>query len=468
MKFFRFESLYQREGWLSPAYVGITPTGTVAYLNTKPPTGVAENMVEKVAGHALAGFINAHSHAFQYAMAGLAEYHPTQHQADTFWSWREKMYEIALKISPDALEAVATQLYGEMLRHGYTHVAEFHYLHHDIDGNPYKQVGEMSHRLLKASEKAGIRLTLLPVWYAQGGFGQTPLEKQRRFISASLEDYLELWHYVNRLASRFALADVGFCIHSLRAVTEEQLKQLAILHEQEYPHLPFHIHIAEQQKEVEDCQKYYNKRPVEKLASVVKLSPAYQLVHATHMNTKEIELITQAGAQVVLCPSTEANLGDGFFSVQEFEKAGGKWTIGTDSHIGLNPFEELRWLDYGQRLRTYSRKTFNATSEPDSAKLAYEQAIFSGRRAVGRQDLRNFFEVGKPFDALIIRDDVPLLHQTAPEYRLATILYSSDASWHFGTWVNGHWQILEQQHKQKSTILAQFREATIEIRHTVL
>ncbi|TAE06821.1 MAG: formimidoylglutamate deiminase [Bacteroidetes bacterium] len=464
MKFFRFESLYQREGWLAPAYIGITPTGTVAYMNTKPPTGVAENMIEKIAGHALAGFVNAHSHAFQYAMAGLAEHHPAEAQADTFWSWREKMYEIALKISPEALEAIATQLYAEMLRHGYTHVAEFHYLHHDTDGNPYKQVGEMSHHLLKAADKAGIRITLLPVWYAQGGFGQEPTEKQRRFINQSLEDYLQLWHHVHKLASRFAQADVGFCVHSLRAVNQEQLQQLAILHEQEYPHLPFHIHIAEQEKEVEDCLKHYGKRPVEFLASAVKLSPAYQLVHATHLSPTEVAIIAKSGAQVVICPSTEGNLGDGFFALQDFEQKGGHWTIGTDSHVSLNPFEELRWLDYGQRLRTHLRKIFTHGKEADSAKLAYEQAIFSGRRAVGRTDLRNFFEVGKPFDALIIRDDVPLLAQTAPTYRLATILYSGDASWNLGTWVQGHWQTLEQQHKHKVSILAQFREATTELR----
>lgn len=464
MKFFRFESIYQREGWLSPAFVGITPTGTIAYMNSKPPTGVAEHTVEKIAGHALAGFVNAHSHAFQYAMAGLAEHHAQAHEADTFWTWREKMYKTALRISPESLEAIATQLYAEMLRHGYTHVAEFHYLHHDEEGKPYKQVGEMAHRLLKASEKAGIRITLLPTWYAQGGFGELPADRQRRFISSSLEEYLQLWHQTNKLASRFNHADVGFCVHSLRAVSEEQLKQLTLLHEQEYPHLPFHIHIAEQQKEVEDCQKYYGKRPLEYLASLTKLTPAYQLVHATHLTHKEVEIIAKSGAQVVLCPSTEANLGDGFFSLQDFQKLGGNWTIGTDSHIGLNPFEELRWLDYGQRLKTHLRKVYQHAQEPDSAKIAYEQAIFSGRRAVGRLDLKNFFEVGKPFDALIIRDDVPLVAQTAPTHRLATILYSSDASWHLGTWVHGQWQILEQQHKHKTTILPQFREATNEIR----
>jgi len=466
MKFFRFESLYQREGWLSPAYIGITPNGTVAYMNTKPPTGVGEHTIEKVAGHALAGFVNAHSHAFQYAMAGLAEHHPVTHKADTFWSWREKMYALSLKISPNTLEAVATQLYAEMLRHGYTHVAEFHYLHHDIDGNPYKQTAEMCHRLLKAAEKAGIRLTLLPVWYAQGGFGEAPTDKQKRFVCASLEDYLHLWHQTHKLASRFTNADVGFCVHSLRAVTREQLQQLSLLHEQEYPHLPFHIHIAEQTKEVEDCVLYHKKRPVEFLASVVKLSPAYQLIHATHSTKQETALIAQSGAQVILCPSTEGNLGDGFFPMQDFQKAGGNWTIGTDSHIGLNPFEELRWLDYGQRLKTNLRKIYENENEPDSARIAYEQAIFSGRRAVGRTDLRNYFEVGKPFDALVIRDDMPLLAQTAPAYRLATIIYSSDASWHLGTWVNGQWQILEQQHKHKASILAHFREATAEIRQT--
>ncbi len=464
MKFFRFESLYQREGWLSPAYIGVTPTGTVAYMNTKPPTGVLEHTIEKIAGHAIAGFVNAHSHAFQYAMAGLAEHHPPANEADTFWSWREKMYEIALKITPDALEAVATQLYAEMLRHGYTHVAEFHYLHHDIEGNAYKQAGELSHRLLKAAEKAGIRLTLLPVWYAQGGFGQAPTERQKRFINASIEEYLQLWHQVNKLASRYANADVGFCVHSLRAITREQLQQLSRLHDQEYPHLPFHIHIAEQEKEVEDCLQYHGKRPVEFLASVVKLSPAYQLVHATHLVPEEVELIAKSGAQVVICPSTEGNLGDGFFDLQAFQKAGGNWTIGTDSHIGLNPFEELRWLDYGLRLKTHLRKIYQSGAEADTAKIAYEQAILSGRRAVGRTDLRNFFEVGKPFDALIIRDDVPLLAQTAPVHRLATILYSSDASWHLGTWVNGQWQILEQQHKHKASILLHFREETKEIR----
>lgn len=446
MKKFRFKGILQQDGWHEDKVITIDDKGVI--------TSIEENFeeAENVAGYALPGFQNAHSHAFQYAMAGLAEKHKPGNEADDFWGWRETMYQIALTMNPDDLEAVATMLYAEMARHGYTHVAEFHYLHHDKNGKPYSNLAEHGARLIAAAKTAGIKITLVPMFYQIGGFGQEPQPRQRRFISDTIEDYYNLLASSEEAAKNHSGANVGYGIHSLRAVKGED-----IVHVLKNDKLagPFHIHISEQLKEIEDSIAFQGKRPVEWLLDNADVNANYHLVHATHLTDEETQGIVKSGAHVVLCPSTEGNLGDGIFPLRRFQELGGKWSIGTDSHIGLNPCEELRLLDYGQRLISHKRNTFIYTQQNDSGAYGIHQALVSGRAAMGNNNTE-YFKVGQPLDAVVYDASVPLLDMTSPENRLSTIVYASDSTWNLGTMVNGSWVVKQNQHINRSKIREEF------------
>ncbi len=445
MKKYRFKGLLQNDGWREDVSVAVDEKGLVQSISQD------HGGSERVNGLAIPGFQNAHSHAFQYAMAGLAEQHKPGKEADDFWSWRETMYQIALTLSSDELESIATMLYAEMLRHGYTHVAEFHYLHHDKDGNPYHNQAELGNRLIAAAQKAGIKITLVPMFYQKGGFSQDPGKRQRRFISKTIDDYYRLLEVSCQVVKTYDGASIGHGVHSLRAVDPQDVKTM--LQSQDLPG-PFHMHIAEQRKEVEDFKSYLGKRPVEWLLDNAPVNSNYHLVHATHLTDTEIEGIAKSGAHVVLCPSTEGNLGDGIFLLRRFLEFDGKWSIGTDSHIGLNPCEELRILDYGQRLTSHKRNTY----ESDSGMYSFNQSLLSGRAAVG--DLqRAYFEVGKLFNAVIYDADVPLLTTSSNEYWLSTIIYASDVTWIKGTIVSGIWVVKDQQHHQFEEIRTKFVSA---------
>ncbi len=456
MNNFRFNALLQQDGWLSPAYVSTDPQGLITRLSDAPQDSVSYEPVE---GYALPGFQNAHSHAFQYAMAGIAEVHKPGAVADDFWSWREAMYKVALTISPDQLEAIATMLYAEMARHGYTRVAEFHYLHHDKDGKPYANLAEMGERLVAAAHTAGIKITLVPMFYQKGGFGMAPQDHQRRFISHTMANYHALLEATREVVSRHSHASYGFGIHSLRAVTPEDIRQSLA----DVPAaLPVHIHIAEQLKEIEDAVDYLGKRPVQWLLDNVGVNERYHLVHATHLNDREVQRIAESGAHVVLCPSTEGNLGDGLFPLGSFQQLGGKWSIGTDSHVGLNPLEELRILDYGQRLTTHHRNIFTSETEGDSSAYAIRQSLVSGRAAMGNMT-REYFKVNQPFDAVVYDAESPLIGCSTLENVLPTIIYSSDSSHCRGTICDGRWIVQQNRHIHSQPITGSFYRAIKEI-----
>lgn len=452
MAHYRFKALLQNQGWLCPAYVSTNDEGSIVYLSSTAQESVK---YENVEGYAIPGFQNAHSHAFQYAMAGIAEVHQQGATADDFWSWREAMYKVALTVNPDQLEAIATMLYAEMVRHGYTHVAEFHYLHHDKNGKPYANLAEHGQRLVVAAQNAGIKITLIPMFYQKGGFGMEPQEHQRRFISPTIDDYHKLLEATKAVVSASAHANYGFGIHSLRAVAPEDIiTSLAGADSS----LPVHIHIAEQLKEVEDAMAYLGKRPVQWLLDNVQVNERYHLVHATHLDNREVEGIAKSGGQVVLCPTTEGNLGDGIFPLADFQSLGGKWSIGTDSHVGLNPLEELRLLDYGQRLTTHQRNTFTTKSEGDSAAHAIRQSLTSGRAAMGNQETA-YFKTGHALDTVVYDADAPLIAASALQNVLPAIMYSSDSVHVRGTMINGKWIVKDNQHIQKGPITLSFRRA---------
>lgn len=454
MRFFHFTALLTSDSWLPSAYVGVADQGTIQYLSSTAPKESIS--IEAVQGFALPGFQNAHSHAFQYAMAGLAENHPSNID-DDFWTWREEMYKCALSVDPDQAEAIAAMLYAEMVRHGYTHVAEFHYLHHDKDGKPYSNLVEMGERMISAAKTAGIKITLIPVFYQQGNFGQEPQPRQRRFISKSVDDYFKLLEASNSALKSYNSASLGFSVHSLRAV---DLIDIVKTFTQGPKDLPFHLHVAEQKKEVEDCLAVSGKRSLEWLLDNLDVNERFHLVHSTHLNDDELVRLAKSKANVVLCPSTEGNLGDGIFRMKEYVKLGGHWSIGTDSHIGLNPFEEFRMIDYHQRLVTNKRNTF----EGDAAGAMVNESVTQGRMAMGRKTSTHF-EVGQPFDALIVSATTHLLADTSEKNRLATILFTGDSSRNIGTIINGKWVVKNQHHQHGHSIKVAFAKAMRELRN---
>ena len=308
-------------------------------------------------GWALPGIANLHSHAFQRAMAGLAERQTDP--ADSFWTWRETMYAMAARFDPELLHAVASQLYVEMLEAGYTTVCEFHYLHHAPDGTPYAQADAMSQALLRAARDTGIRITLLPVLYMTGGFDGRPLSERQRRFGHGVDAYLRLLDTLR--ASESDTVRIGCALHSLRAVPSDAMHEVLTA-------LPaasrIHIHIAEQQPEVEECVALRGARPVQWLLDSVPVDARWTLVHATHLDEEEVRDIAGSGATVAICTTTEANLGDGLFPVRDYLDAGGRWGIGSDSNSSVDPVEELRWLEYGQRLRAQRRNIASSMRVP--------------------------------------------------------------------------------------------------------
>lgn len=352
----------------------------------------------------LPGMPNLHSHAFQRAMAGLTERRGAS--ADTFWSWRDQMYRFALAMTPDDVEAVAAQLYVEMLEAGFTRVGEFHYLHHDQDGRPYARIGEMAERIAGACLTTGLGLTLLPVFYAHAGFGgSAPNEGQRRFIS-DLETFAKLFDACGSVTARVPGAVLGVAPHSLRAVTPDELADVVAMAGDR----PIHIHIAEQTAEVEASLAFSGQRPVEWLLGHAPVDERWCLIHATHMKPDETAAAARSGAVAGLCPVTEANLGDGIFDAPGFLGAGGRFGIGSDSNVRIGVPAELATLEYSQRLTRRLRNVI-APSEGSTGETLYAAALSGGWAALGAAG--GGVKGGAPADLITLerRHDLPV----APE-----------------------------------------------------
>ncbi len=390
----------------------------------------------------LPGFINTHSHAFQWAFAGQAEYRTRPD--DSFWSWRQAMYEAANGMSAEQLGRLARQLYARMLEAGYSWVAEFHYVHHQENGTPYSDPAHTGHILIEAAQSVGIGICLLPVLYQYSGFGrQAPLPEQRRFIS---DDGL-YGEILGSLRARWQGQPgvvIGMAPHSLRAVDVERLpQQLEAWHQ---PGMPIHIHIAEQPLEVEACVQHYGRRPVALLSQHCPIDETWTLVHATHLDASEIASIVRAGAIVSLCPTTEANLGDGVFQLSEYDQLGGHWSIGSDSHVCLNPAEELRWLEYGQRLRSNRRCVYASEQQPNVAVRLVLEAIRSGRQSLG---LPTTLWPPDHLCDLVAFDGMDWRKDTRPEQALSQWLFSGRPVQPTAVFANGLWRVWEGKHIER-------------------
>lgn len=454
---YKFKGILQNGEWIMPAFVKLDKDGKLISITKKKDPKISYT---KVNGFALAGMQNAHSHAFQYAMVGLTENHSLGKLRDDFWAWRTAMYQLALSVNPDQIEAIAAMLYLEMLKHGYTEVAEFHYVHHDKNGKSYQNKSELGERLIAAAKQVGIKITLIPIFYQMGGFGKSAGEGQRRFISKNIKKYQALLAASKKSVRHYKGATLAHGVHSMRAVEPGIIKELV---DELDGKTPFHMHVAEQKKEVAESVAYLGARPVEWLLDNINLNENYHLVHATHLTKKETIGLAKSKAKVVLCPTTEGNLGDGLFPLKTFQKAGGNWSIGTDSHIGINPFEELRLLDYGQRLITHQRNIFNDENQGNSGIYSLEKMTANGRKAMGKK-ASAYFKKGQPFDALVLDAAVPILGICSKENLTSTIVYASNVSMHLGTIVNGKWVVENGFHAKEVRVKKRFVKTLKELK----
>lgn len=366
-----FASALLPSGWANDVQVVIT-AGAIAAVtpDVQPAAGDECHQI------ALPGLASLHSHAFQRGMAGLAELRGDS--TDTFWTWRETMYRFALAMTPDDVTAFATLLYVEMLEQGFTRVGEFHYLHHDRDGSHYADIGEMAGRIAQAAEAAGIALTLLPSFYAHGSFGgAAPHDGQRRFI-CSVDQFAALMTASRKAIAKLPGANIGIAPHSLRAVAPDELAAIIPL----TGGGPVHIHAAEQMKEVEDCLAWSGRRPVQWLLEHAPLDRRWCLIHATHMTDAEVAAFAKTGAVAGLCPITEASLGDGIFPAREFLAAGGAFGVGTDSNVLVGVADELRQLEYGQRLKHRERNVLSGGAGRSTGRTLFDHALAGGAQAM--------------------------------------------------------------------------------------
>jgi formimidoylglutamate deiminase len=388
---------------------------------------------ERLRGLVVPGMSNLHSHAFQRAMAGLAE--RTGPEGGNFWQWREVMYRFLAILTPDDVEAIAAQVYVECLLHGYTSVAEFHYLHNAPDGSRYADPAEPAQRIVTAARNAGIGLTLLPVLYRHAGLGGAPpAESQRRFL-LSLDDYAALCETMARSAT------IGIAPHSLRAVTPQELDAaIGLAHGR-----PIHIHVAEQEQEVDDCLAWSGARPVGWLLDNAPVDHRWCLVHATHVDATERQRLAASGAVAGLCQTTEANLGDGIFPLPEYLAEGGRFGIGSDANVGTSPVEELRWLDYVQRLERRVRP-----GAPD----LYRHALAGGAQALGRN--AGAIAHGRLADLVVLDTEHPALVGRSGDSLLDAWLFCGNRTPVRHVMVAGEWVVRDGLHRAQAPIAAAF------------
>ena len=409
---------------------------------------------EHAKGVVIPGMVNCHSHAFQRAFAGFSE--QGSEGQDSFWTWRNIMYKFLGQLTSHDAQVIASQLYIEMLKMGYTRVAEFHYLHHDINGENYESLPAMAQAIFAAAKKSGIGLTLLPVLYRFSGFDtQAPNTGQKRFIN-SVAQFNDLVSECFELASLQPNTNVGIAPHSLRAVDEASLlaavKHVRALDDK----APIHIHIAEQQKEVQDCLAHYDRRPVQWLLEHADLDKHWCLIHATHIDEQERQGIIASQAIAGICPTTEANLGDGIFPTDEFLAEGGTFAIGSDSHISVNPIEELRWLEYAQRLSKQQRALLASSEQKSVGANLWQKAAVGGAQSTNSNT--GALAVGKQADFLVLDDSQLRLYAHDDKHLLDSVIFASRENPVLDVMVNGYWVIRDQKHALEQDSANNFAE----------
>ncbi len=428
----------------------ITAIATSAPLQT--PAARAEQ-IERLDGIVVPGMPNAHSHAFQRAMAGNAEFRLTAR--DSFWTWRQAMYALANRIGPEDLQIVATQLFVEMLKSGYTSVAEFHYLHRASGATPYSSVNPLWEAVGNAARAAGIGLTFLPTLYQSSDFGGQPLKPEQARFFLDTDEFLraiEARIGAERRASN--LLRTGAAFHSLRAVPLDELRRAALALRSIDPTMPVHIHVAEQMLEVRACERATGRRPIELLLDQDLLTQHWCVVHATHATLAELRGVAAADAAVCVSISTEANLGDGFFDAARFLRLNGRLCVGSDSQSTVSPSEELRWLEYQQRLRKRRRGVLAATSESHVGTRLWRDAAENGARALGQPV--GSIAVGCRADWLVLDAHHPAMAGASADAALDRLLFAGADKAVRDVMVGGQWVVRDHCHSADEPLRADF------------
>jgi formimidoylglutamate deiminase len=403
------------------------------------------------------GMSNVHSHGFQRGMAGFTEFRGPD--ADNFWSWRTLMYRFVGRMTPEDLEAITAQAFVEMLESGFTRVGEFHYVHHDAAGHAYANPVEMTERVAAAAEHTGIALTLLPVFYAHGGFGGAlPNDGQRRFV-LDVPRFARLMEDSMKSIAALPDARLGVAPHSLRAVTPAELEQLVAL----APGGPIHIHAAEQTGEVEQCVAWSGARPVEWLLDHAAIDARWCLVHATHMNDSEVERLAASGAVAGFCPVTEANLGDGIGPAQAYIAADGAFGIGTDSNVAIGVCEELKQLEYSQRLRERARNAITRGAVRSTGRVLFDGAVSGGARALGMPPAHAGIAVGAPADFISLDVDSAALVERRDDALLDSLIFAGGTRCIDGVWRGGVKLVANGRHRARDAIATRFRAALVRV-----
>ncbi len=440
MNFLHLEQARLPTGWARDVRLTVEDGVITAVAERSLPTGAAI-----LRGATVPAITNLHSHAFQRAMAGLAE--RAKAGVEDFWAWREAMYRFLDRLTPEQIEAIAAMLYVELAEGGYGGIVEFHYLHNEPDGCPYADPAETAHAHRRAAETAGFGLTLAPVLYSHSGFGGLPPKPgQRRFIKTT-DDFLRLLE---------ASKAEAFAFHSLRAVTPEQIRDVLATVD---PAMPIHIHAAEQTGEVDDCLAWSGARPVEWLLANAPMSSRWTLVHATHMTDAEAAGLAKAGSTVALCPSTEGNLGDGFFNADAFLGAGGAFGIGSDSHVTTNAAEELRWFEYGRRLQQRKRTLSGGTGEHVGAGL-WLSAARAGANPTGRKT--GEIAVGARCDLVVLDTGHPVLAGREGDLILDSLVFSGSGAID-QVWSGGKRIVEAGRHIARDAVAEAYRKAVAEL-----
>ncbi|MFC5480314.1 formimidoylglutamate deiminase [Massilia suwonensis] len=439
------------EGWQGDVLIEWDARGNLTRVEPKarPPIGVAR------AEYVVPGMVNLHSHAFQRALGGLTE--KAGDGPDSFWTWRELMYRFAQHITPEQVEAIAAQLFSECLRHGYTALCEFHYIQRDPAGSMYARPAEMAERVAAAGQQSGIGLTMLPVLYSHSGFGEQPLKPEQQRFQTDVDTVLRI---VEALAPlRNGQLEVGAAPHSLRAVSVRQIQELMAALPKERP---LHIHIAEQQGEVQQSLDFCGRRPVEYLFDQLAVDARWCLVHATHLNEGEIAQLAASGAVAGLCPTTEANLGDGLFPLGDYLAQGGRWGIGSDSHVSQSPVEELRWLEYGQRLLHQRRNVAATPARRDVALNLWQDALLGGAQAAGRPV--GALVQGRRADLLVLDAAHPNLDGVLDADVLGRLVFCGNDNLVRDVLAGGRWVVQGGRHMAQEAIGRRYRQALQQLR----
>jgi formimidoylglutamate deiminase len=456
------EYAYLPDGWHRNVLLAWDAAGMLTSVT--PDASPAMPGVARAAGPVLPGMPNLHSHAFQRAMAGLAEFRANA--TDNFWSWRDLMYRFAARITPEGLAAIARWLYIEMLKAGYTSVCEFHYVHHAVDGGRYANVAELAERVVDAAHGTGIGMTMLPVLYQYSGFGaRAPRPAQQRFVNTP-DSLLDLLTALRRARPEHAALRYGVAPHSLRAVSEDSLRTLLDGLDANLPANrrgpPVHIHIAEQTAEVDDCLGTLGARPVQWLLERFHVDARWCLVHATHIDAAETAALAASGAVAGLCLTTEANLGDGVFPAHAYLDARGRFGVGSDSHIGVDWRAELRLLEYGQRLVRRQRNVLASDQQAHVADRLFDAALAGGAQATGRA--AGALQAGHRADWLVLDPNHSSIAEHASDKWLSGVVFCEHGeSPVLDVHVGGERVVEARRHRDEAQAFAAYRAAVADL-----